>query len=75
LRDTRARAERGDAAAQYKLGLMYGEGEGVARDDAQAVAWYRKAAGQGYALAQAELGVMYKDGRGVAQDDTQAVAW
>ena len=30
------------------LGVMYGYGRGVALDDAQAVAWYRKAAEQGW---------------------------
>jgi TPR repeat protein len=30
---------------------MYGKGEGVPPDAAQAVTWYRKAAEQGYALA------------------------
>ncbi|WP_303396492.1 SEL1-like repeat protein, partial [Pseudomonas fragi] len=39
-------AEQGDAAAQYKLGIMYATGEGVAQDAKQAVTWYRKAAEQ-----------------------------
>ena len=30
---------------------MYEEGRGVARDDGEAVRWYRLAAGQGYALS------------------------
>jgi TPR repeat protein len=34
---------------------MYEHGCGVARDDAQAVAWYRKAAEQGDADARAAL--------------------
>ena len=54
---------------------MYASGRGVAKDDAQAVAWYRKAADQGLALAQINLGVMYANGRGVAKDDDEAVAW
>ena len=32
----RARAEQGDAEAQYNLGLMYAYGEGVPQDDVQA---------------------------------------
>jgi TPR repeat protein len=68
-------AEQGYAAAQNSLGLMYGEGKGVVRDDTQAAAWYRKAAQQGYPVAQNNLGLMYADGRGVARDDAQAVAW
>ena len=44
---------------------MYGDGRGVAQDDAQAVAWYRKAAEQGDAAAQNNLGWM----------TSTAVAW
>ena len=43
----RARAEQGDAAAQYNLGIMYGNGTGVPQDDAEALRWYRLAADQG----------------------------
>ena len=53
---------------------MYANGQGVAQDYAQAVAWYRKAADQGNADAQLNLGVMYANGRGVAQDAVSAYA-
>jgi TPR repeat protein len=33
--------------AQYHLGLCYANGEGVTKDDTQAVNWWRKAAEQG----------------------------
>ena len=61
-------AEQGDAQAQYNLGIMYDNGQGVPQDDAEAVKWYRKAAEQGIAKAQYNLGVMYANGRGVPQD-------
>ena len=70
-----ALADQGDATAQANLGIMYRDGRGVAKDDAQAVQWYRKAAEQGNAFGQTNLGVMYRDGRGVAKDDAQAVEW
>jgi len=54
---------------------MYAKGLGVPQNDAQAVAWFRKAAKQGDAGAQNNLGTMYRDGRGVSQDYAQAVAW
>ena len=73
--EIRAAAERGDANAQFNLGLMYEEGRGVAQDYAQAVAWYRKAADQGNANGQAGLGAMYANGWGIERDDTEAVAW
>lgn len=42
-----AAARRGHVAAQYQLGWMYANGRGVARDDAQAAAWFRRAAAKG----------------------------
>jgi TPR repeat protein len=54
---------------------MYTNGEGVARDNAEAVKWYRKAAEQGYVDAQYNLGLMYEDGDGVAEDDIFAYMW
>ena len=74
IMDKRA-AERGDAAAQFGLGVMYERGYGVTEDDTEAVRWYRMAAGQGYAKAQSNLGVMYDNGEGVPEDDTEAVRW
>ncbi len=75
MREFRPLAEEGHAEAQSALGLMYEKGQGVARDDTQAVAWWRKSAEQGYAGAQYALGIMYAAGRGVAQDDAQALRW
>jgi len=54
---------------------MYANGRGVARDDAQAVSWFRKAADQGNADAQYNLGELYAQGRGVAHDEAEAIAW
>ena len=50
------------AKAQYFLGLMYGEGQGVPQDYAEAVKWHRKAAEQGVAEAQYNLGITYGNG-------------
>ena len=55
-------AEQGDANAQFNLGFMYDNGEGVPQDYAEAVRWYRLAAEQGNAFAQVNLGVMYANG-------------
>ena len=68
LRDTRAKAESGDAEAQHKLGVMYLTGQGVAKDDAQALTWVARAADQSNADAQTTLGFMYAEGRGVTKD-------
>lgn len=68
-------AEKGDPTAQYKLGVMYGLGLGVAQDYAEAFHWYQRAARSGDARSQSNLGFMYGTGRGVPQDFIQAYAW
>jgi TPR repeat protein len=69
-------AEHGDAGAQYDLGWKYFKGEGVPKDDVQAVAWFRKAADQGHANAQYIISITYHYGQGgLAKDDVQAVMW
>ena len=50
-------------------------GEGVAKDQVEAVKWYRKAAEQNYADAQNNLGLRYANGEGVAKDPVEAVKW
>jgi TPR repeat protein len=71
----REQAEHGDAAAQFRLGVAYADGLGVARDAAKAAQWYRRAADQGVALAQFSLGVMYQQGDGVPRDPAAAARW
>ena len=59
--------------AQYGLGYMYYEGQGVPQDYEEAVKWYRLAAEQGDAEAQCGLGEMYYGGEGVPQDYAEAI--
>ncbi len=73
--ETLGRAERGDAEAQCEIGLMYGEGDGVAKDVDQAVKWITKSAEQGYAKAQFFLGVIYHEGLDVPQDQDRGIEW
>jgi TPR repeat protein len=54
---------------------MYDKGEGVPKDDAEAVKWYRLAAEQGHAHAQFRLGAMYHSGDGVPKDQARAAEW
>lgn len=68
-------AERGDAEAQYRIGLMYEHGAGYPKDMKQGVAWLTKAATQGHASAQQELGVIYSTGDGVPRDPKRAAGW
>jgi len=68
-------AKNGHAMAQFYLGLLYGFGEGVEKDLATAVRWWRLAAEQGNTAAQSNLGFMYKYGNGVSPDPVQAYMW
>jgi TPR repeat protein len=71
----RAKAEQGDAQAQFDLGWMYDEGKSVEQDSAEAAKWYREAASRGQKRAQFKLGFMYSTGRGVERNDVEAVKW
>src|SRR6266699_7071302 len=74
--EIRAGADKGDAKAQYELGRAFFSGTlGVAKDKAEAVKWFRKAAEQNVADAQFSLGACYANGQGVTKDDAEAVKW
>lgn len=75
FRENLQAAAQGNAAAQFNLGVMYENGQGVRQDYVQAVQWYRKASEQGDAQAQFNLGGMYAEGRGVRQDLALAQEW
>ena len=75
LRELTPLAKQGHARAQYNLGLMYKNGQGVPQDYKTAIKWYQLAAEQGNASAQFNLGLLYKKGEGVPQDYKTAVKW
>ena len=52
LRGFRIHAERGDAEAQFILGIMYDDGEGVPQDLVQAHKWYNLAASRASGVDQ-----------------------
>jgi uncharacterized protein len=70
-----ARAEHGDAGAQFWLGAAYEQGRLGKPDLQAALKWFRKAAAQGNPDAQASLGQMYEDGEGVKRNYPQAAKW
>ncbi|NNK96376.1 MAG: sel1 repeat family protein [Desulfobacterales bacterium] len=51
-------AQQGYSDAQYNLGLIYENGEGVPQSDKKAAQWYRKAAEQGYPAAKNKLEIL-----------------
>jgi TPR repeat protein len=80
-------AERGNADAQFEVGMVYDDdaifakvtGNGLfgseAQDDVQAAKWLRKAADQGHARAQYCVGTEYEEGKAVVRDLTEAAKW
>jgi TPR repeat protein len=73
LQMLRRLADGGNAHVMFRLGRMYATGIGVARDDAEAVAWYRKSASAGNSSAKTSLAVMVIEGRGVAKDQQEGL--
>jgi TPR repeat protein len=73
--ETMAEAKQGAAYAQFNLGVMYDNGDGIPENDAEAVKWYRKAADQGAAYAQFNLGNSYDNGEGVPESNIRAYVW
>jgi len=72
LAAARTRAQRGDVIAQFSVGsLLYYGSERAA----EAISWFRKAAGKGYPPAEFQMGQLYDFGFGVARDDRQALTW
>ena len=71
----RLAAQQGNASAQFDLGLLYDNGEGVAQDYTLAAKWYRKAAEQGLPRAQFNLGSLYAGGQGVGRDYVESWFW
>jgi hypothetical protein len=59
-------AEQGDVRAQYNLGQMYKNGQGVTQNYKTAIRWFKLSAEQGNTSAQFNLGVMYTKGQGVS---------
>jgi TPR repeat protein len=68
-------ADQGDPDAQFYLGFMNEYGQGMSRNDAEAIRWYRKAADQDHALAQFRLGDLYSNGEGSPRDEIEAAKW
>jgi hypothetical protein len=67
-------AASGESSAQYELAMRFRSGEGVERNDTEAVRWLRESARQGNGDAQYELGNAYADGRGIERDPINAYA-
>jgi len=70
-----ARAEAGEAEAQYSLGYCYHSGTPVEKDMAAAIHWYTLAAMQDHMAAQNNLGIIFMKGQGLEKDLETAYTW
>lgn len=71
----RAMAEKGDMNAQFSLGVLYYQGNGVMSDLSQSQKWIRKAAQKNHNQAQYNLGIMLANGHGSSANLVEAYAW
>lgn len=75
VKDLSKYALKGDASAQYALGMRYGTGDGVKQNYNEAMSWFRQSAEQGDVRAQAKLALWYWAGRGAAKDCSKSYYW
>lgn len=68
-------AKKGDAEAQYQVGMMLLQGTETQQNYGESLKWFSAAAKQGHTNAEVNLGLLFKNGRGVLQDYTQAAQW
>ena len=72
----RSLADTADHAyAQYYLGMMYLQGQGVTQSYEEAANWFMKSAEHGIPQAQYHLGDLYMKGQGLPRDYEYAYAW
>ena len=69
------KAFEGEAEAQFKVGTMFREGQGVTPDPEQSEYWYLQAARQDHIAAQYNLGHAFMSGSGTEKDEPEAVRW
>ncbi|MBQ3341859.1 MAG: sel1 repeat family protein [Kiritimatiellae bacterium] len=70
------KAESGDAMAQAQYAQMLQSGQGVDKNEAEALKWYQKAAEAGNSYAQANMGVFCQAGScGMTKDLAKAAEW
>jgi TPR repeat protein len=78
LGDLNARANSGNAEAQFYLATLYDPtmpSVRFAKNGVAAAQWYGKAAAQSYAYAETNLGWLYENGQGVPKNEVEAARW
>lgn len=75
VKQLEAAAQSGDAQAQFELGALYANGDGVTQSDEKAYKSFDAAAKQGHQGAQLSLAFMYANGSYVKKDLAQSYVW
>jgi hypothetical protein len=68
-------ADQGYGEAFMRLGLMYRNARGVARDDQRAAKYYLEGSLRGVPAARAALAMMYEKGWGIPQSSRESIRW
>ncbi|WP_455036801.1 tetratricopeptide repeat protein [Leptotrichia massiliensis] len=68
-------ANKGNSIAQNSLGMMYGQGKGIEKNESKAFEWHLKSAEQGLPTAQNNVGYCYENGFGTYEDKYEAFEW
>lgn len=71
----RFRAEKGDPASEYRMGLAYETGEHGIQSSYEAHKWLLRAAFHGVPSAQAKVSEYCRDGRGIPRNNEEAFKW
>ncbi len=68
-------AEKGDVEAQFWIGYLFQDGEGVAKDLEESFSWFKSAADNGHAQSQNHVGMYYYYGNGVKANTIKALEY
>lgn len=68
-------AARGNAEAQYVLGVLFYDGLSMKKDKVEGLDLLERAATSGYAAAQDKLGEIYYYGQGIEKNEAKALEW
>lgn len=73
LEETYKNALLGDSDAEYNLGMIYLNGEGVAIDSTEAIKWFKLSSAQNNMKADYQLALCLEKGIGIAKDKELAM--
>ena len=69
------RNEGRSGTAEYGIGVLYADGDGVGQNYAAALKWWRKASHLGNAHAMCAIAYLFYRGLGVSANKVKAIRW